>query len=337
MQDFQLVSFFLGHRKGEEARRLLRSCNLLDVALSDRANRNSWSGELHLGVYVRLPVEDQRIKILLEQLHQRGVEPFTRIDREYSGWELEQADWLILRVATAGLYGGIDYNQEYVPDNGCQTCGAGVTPIAPLVAELGKMGKKDLDHLVYEGHLVASSRVARELTRLSGVEALPVRSPRRPPDARFKWLRITSSFPRMHPSTTGVVTENVCSTCGRGGHYADPLHPETPVYETVPRLVSDLNYTWEYFGDWQQVRNVSNRNRVGGYRGIIVSKRVRQAIQQLNVRRLVWVPITILKRNGPRPDVGEERTCPPNTLHRLAAPPRSLPIRDVTDGRPSVS
>jgi hypothetical protein len=319
MQDFQFVSFFLGHRKGEEARRLLRSCDLLDVALSDRANRNAWSGELHHGVNVRLPVEDERIKILLDQLHQRGVEPFTRIDREYSGWELDQADWLILRIATAGLYGGIDCNQEYVRDNGCKTCGAGVTPIAPLVAELGKMGKKDLDHLVYEGHLIASSRVARELIRLSGVEAVPVRSPRRPPDARFKWLRITSSFPRMHPSTTGVATENVCSTCGRAGHYGDPMHPETPVYETVPKLVSDLNHTWEYFGDWQQVRNITNRIRVGGCRGIIVSKRVRQALQQLNVRRLVWVPITILKRKDSRPDIGEEHICPPKSGKPFAA------------------
>src|SRR6187402_3275503 len=100
MQDFHFIDFFLGHKKGEEARRLLRSCNLLDVAIADRANRNTWSGDLHHGVYVRLPVEDQRISILLDQLHRRGVEPFTRIDREYSRLDLDQADWLILRVAT---------------------------------------------------------------------------------------------------------------------------------------------------------------------------------------------------------------------------------------------
>jgi len=174
------------------------------------------------------------------------------------------------------------------------------------------MGKKDLDHLVYEGHLIASSRVARELTRLTGIEAVPVRSPRRPPDIRFKWLRITGSFPRMHASTTGVATENVCSTCGRAGHYADAMLPETPVYETVPKLVSDFNLTWEYFGDWQQVRNMSNRVRVGGCRGIIVSKRVRQTLQQLNVRRLVWVPITILKEKSLRPSGGNRRAGPPN-------------------------
>ena len=297
MQDFQFISFFLGHNQGKEARRLLQACDLLDVAVSDRANRHSWSGDLHYGVSVRLPAEDPRLRGLLDRLRQRNVEPFTRIDREYSRMDLDRADWLMLRVATAGLYGGIDYDQAYVSRTACVTCGAGAEPVPPLVAELGKMGKKDLDHLVYEGHLIASSRIAREIIRLTGVEAVPVRSPRRAQDAGFYWLRITSSFPKMHPSTTGVATENVCPACGRSGHYGDAMHPENPIYETVPKTARDFNHTWEYFGDWQQVRNRAGAGRVGGSRGVLVSKRVRQLLEELKVRRLVWVPVTILKEN----------------------------------------
>jgi hypothetical protein len=76
MRDFQYASFFLGHKKGEEARRLLRSCDLLDLAVADRANRDAWSGDLHRGVYLRLPVEDQRVSILLDRLRQKGVAPY---------------------------------------------------------------------------------------------------------------------------------------------------------------------------------------------------------------------------------------------------------------------
>jgi hypothetical protein len=125
MQDFQFVSFFLGHDAGDRARRLLAECELLDVALSSRANRHAWSGDVHFGVSLRLPVEDRRLTALLERLRAAGKEPFTRLDREYSPEELDSADWLIMRVATAGLYGGVDYGQSYRFENACGTCGAG--------------------------------------------------------------------------------------------------------------------------------------------------------------------------------------------------------------------
>jgi hypothetical protein len=117
----------------------------------------------------------------------------------------------------------------------------------------------------------------------------------------------------MHLSTIGVATEDVCPTCGRAGHYSDAIHPETLVYEKAPQTAHDFNQTWEYFGNWQQVRNMSNSSLVGGCRGVIVSQTVRQVFRQLNVRRLVWVPVTILKQKSMRRSVGEGRTGPPNT------------------------
>ncbi len=68
MRDFQIVDFFLGHKEGEEARRLLKECDLLDTALADRNNRHAWTGDLHHGVSLRLPVEDARIGLLLDRL-----------------------------------------------------------------------------------------------------------------------------------------------------------------------------------------------------------------------------------------------------------------------------
>ena len=172
MQDFQFVSFFLGHDAGDRARRLLAECELLDVALSSRANRHAWNGDVHFGVSLRLPVEDKRLTALLERLRAAGQEPFTRLDREHSPQELDSADWLIMRVASVGLYGGVDYGQSYRFENACGTCGAGAEPVPPLVAELGKMGKKDIDHLVYEGHFIVTKRIAAALGKTTPVRTL---------------------------------------------------------------------------------------------------------------------------------------------------------------------
>jgi hypothetical protein len=291
MQDYLFLSFHLGHDAGEEARRLLSDCGLLEVATLAKANRHAWANGLHTGVSLRLPSSDDRIYTLRDWLRQREVDVFTRLDREYTKQDLDRADWLVLRVATAGLFGGVDYGQAYHREAACNMCGAGADPIPPLIAELGKMGKKDIDHLVYEGHLVATSRVVQGLAHLTGLEPITERSPRRPPDPRFLWLRIVSTFPRMDLSTTGYVTEGLCPTCGRSGYYGSSMEPEVPTYDEIPRNASDFNHTFEYFGNWRQTRTPVHTRTVGGSRGIIVSQRARKALQDMRVRRLTWVPV----------------------------------------------
>lgn len=295
MQDYLFVSFFLGHKEGDAAKRLLADCDLLEV-LEERRNRHAWLGDIHLGVSLRLPKEDARLQRLLTRLAERGVDPFTRIDRTYTAAELDNAEWLELYVATAGLLGGVDYGQSYDRTQACLRCGAGSTPIPPLVADLGRMGKKDLDHLIYEGHLIASKRVADGLAGLTGVELAPVRSPRKPPDGRWRWLRIQSELP---PMVSGYKQEHGCILCGRAGHYGDFTEPATPTYAPLPKDLPDFNLTVEYFGDWGQRRDASQAHPVGGARGVVVSQRVRQRLLELKVRRLIWVPVTV--RNIPYP------------------------------------
>jgi hypothetical protein len=295
VQDYLFVSFFLGHHRGEDARRLLDDCGLLELATANRANRHAWLGDHHTGVYLRLPVQDPRLPLLLDRLRTEGVEPGTRIDREYTADELDAAAWLVLRVATAGLWGGVDYGQTYDFREACQTCGAGAVPIPPLVAELGAMGKKDMDHLVYEGHLIVSLRVVEGLAHMTGIQPTPVKSPRRAPDSRFEWLRIPNVLPQMHASTTGYEAVSLCPVCGRGGHYRDAHAPEAPMYAAMPQNATDFNQTFEYYGDWEHARTKSHVRPVGGGPGVVVSQRGRQALKELGVRRLVWVPITTLE------------------------------------------
>ncbi len=288
------MSFFLGHDAGDRARRLLVECELLDIALASRTHQHTWSGDVHAGVSLRLPVEDERLNTLLTRLRAAGVTPFTRWDREHSQDELDSADWLMMRIATAGLYGGVDYGQSYRFAIACTTCGAGAEPVPPLIAELGKMGKKEIDHLVYEGHVIVTTRVAAALREagVTGIEPAPVQTQRRPPSAQHVWLRITSEFPRLHESTTGYETDAPCSACGRGGHGASAKEPEVPRYNPVPAGTPDFNRTWEYFGDWRQVRSETHSRPVGGGQGVVVSQRVRRVLHDLRVRRIVWIPMS---------------------------------------------
>jgi hypothetical protein len=296
MQDFLIISFFLGHDRGEAARQLLTQCDLLEEATSAPANRHAWLGALHLGVQLRLRSEDPRLKHLLDGLDERQIEPFTRVERHYSNRDLISAEWLVLRIATAGLYGGADVGQDYDFTSACITCGSGAVPKPPLIAELGSMGKKDVDHLVYEGHMIVSNHIANNISDLTGVIRTPVKSPRRPTDDKFSWLRISGSLPQMHPTTTGYRVENPCPSCGRSGYYGNAMNePESPVYEKLPATATDFNLTWEYFGSWKPRRSESQERLIGGSRGVVVSQRVRQRLLELKVRRLVWIPVRIVE------------------------------------------
>jgi hypothetical protein len=291
MQDYVFIA---GRFDGKKARRILKRCGLLEAT-------GHGSPSKYVALMHRFPAEDPRVQRLLSELYAQaeklGDRPFVRLDRVYTKGELDAAEWLVMRTATAGLWGGVDYGQTYDRTEACGTCGAGAVPVAPLLAELGAMGKKRIDHLVYEDHMIVSRDVAEGLTGLSGFEIAPVKSPRRPPHMSFAWLKITSSLPAMHPSTTGYEVTDPCSVCGRAGHYGgqfgEEAAPEVPVYAGLPATVGDFNLTFEYFGNWQQQRNKRGHEPVGGGAGIVVSQRARQTLLRLGARRMVWVPVVI--------------------------------------------
>lgn len=292
MRDFLHVSFFLGDDEGEAARRLLRQCDLLEIAESSHVNRDSWrSRDLHHGVILRLPIDDARIHYLVHLLRERGCDPFTRVDREHSTRELDSASWLVLRVGTAGLYGGVDLDQQYDFSDACPMCGAGSKLVPPLRAELRRMGKKDLDRVWYEGHLIATRRIAEGLAGLTGLDPTPVGSRRRKVDDRYSWLRITGMLPPMSSHSYRIYRP--CGECHRSGHYANVAAAEAVCYESVFDHVTDFNLTWEYFGDWEQRRQPKHLRPIGPGQGIVVSQRARRRLQVLRVRRLFWVPVEV--------------------------------------------
>jgi hypothetical protein len=175
--------------------------------------------------------------------------------------------------------------------------GADAAPITPLRTDLGKMGKKQIDHLVYEGHLIATKRVVDGLEGLTGWLPMQVCSKGGRPNDEFSWLKITNTLPRMQSGTSGYVTEDPCEKCGRAGHYGDSTRPEIPRYGSVDGF-ADFNLTWEYFGNWHQRRHHSHLRTIGGSRGIVVSQRVRKRLLELKVGRLNWIPVYADDHNG---------------------------------------
>jgi hypothetical protein len=157
------------------------------------------------------------------------------------------------------------------------------------------MGKKLLDHTAHEGHLVVTRSLAQAIAsaNLTGAECRPVRSRAgKEPDPRFRWLRISSQWPRMARSSV-VVVDDLCPRCGRTGYFDPaPSYGEWH-YSRSPPAAADFNATWERFGYWRGKGWAPGARGVGGAAGIIVSDRARGVLDGLGVRLLDYVPLVI--------------------------------------------
>lgn len=293
MRDFTFISFFLGHDAGDLCRSLLSEYRLLEVARASKLN-SVWQHGSDGGCMLRLPAGDSRLISLIQSLEEHGVSVFRRHDREFSKKELDAAPWLILRVATAGLLGGVDYDQPYDHSRACPICGAGAQPEPPLIAQITKVGKKMIDHLVYENHLIASRPVVSSLLALAltGLVAEPVRSPRKHPSQTHSWIRIHAAVSLLDASSLGLRREVPCTACERSGHYWSSDSPWVPSLRREP--ASDFSLSWQYFGDWTQNRSPNQVRAVGGAQEIIVSQRARRVLRSARVRFLHWIPIEIV-------------------------------------------
>lgn len=164
-------------------------------------------------------------------------------------------------------------------------------PTPPLLADLGRMGKKKLDMTAHDGHLVISTdlAVAIDEGQLTGVELQPVRRCRSGVDPGYRWLRVTSEWGPMAPSSV-FDEDEVCPECKRSGHYDTYSEVTEFHYSLVPHKAADFNLTWEYFGFWKGPAK-SGRRPVGGMRHVIVSQRVRDCLRRARVRRIGYEPV----------------------------------------------
>lgn len=288
MRELRHITFNAGTEGVPAAERLLAKYDLGRAATLH-------AGDSILKGYCRITLDaaDPRLPLLVADLERLlGERPLVRAERQYDGAELDATPWLHLRVATAGLLGGVNLDQPYDAAASCRECGAGARPIPPVIADLSRMGRKALDRTAHDGLVIVTNALAAamEQSDLTGVTFLPARRrSRKESDSGFRVLSIASTWPQLSGSSH-VDRRHVCPVCGRGGH-ADVPHGVTELrYAEPPQQAADWNCTWEYFGDYGRSGD-PRAQRVGGAPALIVSQGVRQLLQRQRVRQLLYEPI----------------------------------------------
>ena len=293
IRDTRFVSFNLGAAKIEATRDILRRAGLAD---SPGLHKD---GALAGYFSIELPVGDPRLAALTRELDTSKVDYTVRADRQYSEGFIDRFPWLVLRIKTAGLLGGVNLDQAYDHTGACPTCGAGSVPIAPLLAQTSRMGRKAIDATAHDGHLVVTTALADaiEAGGLSGFALEPVsRSASRDPDPACRWLRILAECRPLSPASVLEIDDR-CPVCGRAGHY--DTYGRTTEYwsEGWGDPGADFSWTWEYFGRWRMnAKDV--RQHVGGMRSPVVSQRVRSLFKKLKVRQVSYDPVFTLQSPG---------------------------------------
>jgi hypothetical protein len=64
---------------------------------------------------------------------------------------------------TAGLLGGTNLGQEFDYASACIVCGAGAQPVPPILADLVRMGTKQLDVTAHDGLIIVARDLAERL------------------------------------------------------------------------------------------------------------------------------------------------------------------------------
>jgi hypothetical protein len=202
--------------------------------------------------------------------------------------------WHLLRVKTAGLLGGSILGQEFEYTGACIVCGAGARPVPPILADLARMGAKQLDVTAHDGLIIVARELAErfEAAGLTGFTSSPVhgRSPKAP-HGSFRHVAISYVWPPSDESSR-LATEDPCPVCRRAGHF--DIHPTGTqlVYSAVPPAATDFGHTWEYFGTWHLVAR-AGRRPVGGQQFVIVSERARALLGSLHRRHLAFEPVVV--------------------------------------------
>jgi len=295
MRETLFVSFNLGEKRLSTTRTLLAKTGLAEVA------ELCQEGDFSPGYCsVTVAAGDPRIEELKEELAKIGESVSIRLDREYTEREIDQYPWLRLMIITAGLLGGANYQQPYDRSTACRTCGAGAEPVGALIAQLSRMGRKQIDCTAHDGHMVVTAELAEAVREagLTGICVMPVRrNHKQDPDPEYAWLKVVSEWPAMLP-TRVLDTEDLCPDCGRTGHF-DPYDRAAEWrYRKAPKTARDFNHTWERFGVWKGGAFSRDRPPVGGSAGIIVSQRVRRVFKLAGVRRIRYDPVYVEEISG---------------------------------------
>lgn len=202
--------------------------------------------------------------------------------KKYTNKELDECRFLHLIISTTGLE---NPHKECIIDeaNSCPICKAGRKINFPFRISKNTMRMKKIDHNGRYGFLVFDKDIVQEIkdAGFSGIEFYDLEIGKNKID--FKVADIISELPQM--STKSVVLKHqICTLCGRSGHYSnyDKVDEFWYYKKDLENADKDFYKTWEYFGIWDLGEN---------HQSIIISQRVRQVLKRFKLKHLKYEPI----------------------------------------------
>lgn len=287
------VTWTTGDRRGDTAvERAIAAHDLASIARHTRCQAVDGMRFTGFGS-VRGKPGDDRIIRLVADLKRARIDLSERVDRRAGGREIGAADWLIFDGGKVIEAGANCKDQRWDRVGACRVCGAGAVQLPPLIAKLGQAGTAVVARGAHDGVLIVKAGLAAELHRIgaTGFVDEPVFSPKsKHPDPRYRWIRITSSWPRAARSS-GIRRAEPCPACVRAGHFPGTDGRCMLRYRGVPRGACDFNASFEYFGSWQCSGPLAIGPPVGGCPLTIVSSRVARRLREAGVPAGGFEPI----------------------------------------------
>lgn len=247
----------------------------------------------------RRPSDDPRLKQLLRNLHEAGIEASFREEIEYEPEDLYGAELLLMRVArnprgTAGP----EYGTEYDLSTGCSACKTGARQISPLRLGPKEIPKKPGIWPISRGGIILDEGLAHELQIViksaCGLRQCEDRQTHR----KLPWWQILPdlAMPPLDSTSRGVETEEQCPVCKREGFFNDPDVPERYVYRMNKKQrakLQDFIATWEHFG--HTLLDPKETSYPGfAEPGILVSNRVMRVFLDKKVKAVNFIPVQFI-------------------------------------------
>lgn len=282
MKDYYFIFHNFGSKRAFQVQRFLKENDLLKIA------DFSLNGITPGLCSIRLPANDHRINLFIEEIKKHEGEPFIRFDREYSPNELDEYLYLLLVIKTANLP-NLGPNQKYDYSNACPNCGAGILPVLPLHIPVNKMGKKLIDITAHNGWPIFRNNLKKILID-NHVTGITFKNITLGKDVKnFSMGLINSILPRFHPSSKISFNHSRCNICNNSGNFPNFSSETTYIYKKRDlHSINDFNLTHEFFGEWEP-------SKFGGSRFIVISQRVRQIFLKTNVRFISYLPVELIK------------------------------------------
>ena len=281
MTDYFYISHNFGKEGLLEVEKFLRKEDLINVA---NFNKEGITAGL---CSIRLPENDKRLNVFIKEIEKTGNKPFIRFDREFSLKEMDRFEYMVLVIKTVGLENP-SQNQKYDYSSACKHCGAGVSPIPPMLIPKNSMGKKLIDFTAHNNWLIFKKELAEKVVniKLSGMSFHPIINGRQ--ENEYKWGRIDNILPKLHPSSKIRFNVAKCNSCENSGNFGNFESETKYIYSKESKsLFKDFNLTFEFFGEWKY-------SKMGGQQLVIINQKVRQFLLKENVKNIDFEPIEFI-------------------------------------------